>query len=82
MKKGIRINCDRAKIFEYVTNYRNVNFLLDEFLHFEPKFSGPIQIGHCYHARGSVAVVKFEIPYLVTHFTPDSVMVLQSQEQI
>jgi len=82
MKKGIKINCEQGEIFEYVTNYRNVNFLLDEFLHFEPKFSGSIQIGHFYQARGSVAVVNFEIPYLVTHFTPDTLMVLQSQEQI
>lgn len=82
MKKGVRIKCEQSKIFQFVTNYRNVNFLLDDFVHFEPEFAGSVKLGDRYRATGGFAGIKFSLPFLVTHYTPPTLMVLQTSGQL
>lgn len=82
MRKAIRVRCEQPKIFEFVCDYRNVNFLLDEFLHFEPEFTGPIKVGNSYRATGRFASVPIALTFVVAEYIPHKLIVLQACDQL
>lgn len=82
MRKAIKVQCEQPIIFDFVCDYRNVNFLLDEFLHFEPEFTGPIKVGNRYRATGRFASIPIALTFVVSEYVPHKKMMLQARDQL